>query len=371
MSRGLPPVTVVVCTRDRAALLAGCLAALEAVRYPAWELLVVDSAPADATTRELVARYPHARYLREPLPGLDRARNRGWRAARHDIIAFTDDDARPEPGWLRGIVMALAADDADTAAAEAVNTAGAARGAAGEAGTARGPVPTGGPVAIRGAGFAGIAAVTGRVVAASLDTEARRRFERAGGMDKGAAPRVFRGRTLGARALIEVQRVGVGANMAVRRAALERLHGFDEALDVGTPAGGAGDLDLFHRLLAAGETMRYAPDAVVRHEHRGDIPALARQLEASGRAFGVYLIGRWRARSVPRAAIARYVLARWLPWMLWRIIRAALGAHPLPARVLLAQLRGALRSPRAYRAAYAPPPRRAPGATAAPDRAVR
>ena len=41
--------------------------------------------------------------MRENRPGLDWARNRGIAEARHDIIAFTDDDVRVDRAWLRAI----------------------------------------------------------------------------------------------------------------------------------------------------------------------------------------------------------------------------------------------------------------------------
>jgi len=61
---------------------------------------VVDNCPADTTTASLVAGYPEIEYVLEPRPGLDTARNRGLHAATGEIIAFTDDDAQVEEGWL-------------------------------------------------------------------------------------------------------------------------------------------------------------------------------------------------------------------------------------------------------------------------------
>ncbi|HMQ29577.1 MAG TPA: glycosyltransferase family A protein, partial [Chloroflexaceae bacterium] len=45
-----PPISVVVCTRDRAELLRGCLAALGQLDYPCYEVIVVDNAPRDEAT---------------------------------------------------------------------------------------------------------------------------------------------------------------------------------------------------------------------------------------------------------------------------------------------------------------------------------
>lgn len=44
-------------------------------------------------------------------PGLSGARNTGVRAARGDILVFLDDDALPEPGWLRHLLQGYAHED--------------------------------------------------------------------------------------------------------------------------------------------------------------------------------------------------------------------------------------------------------------------
>src|SRR5215208_5479546 len=64
------------------------------------DILVVDNNPATARTRDVVASFANVRYVREDRPGLDAARNRALREAVTPIVAFTDDDAVPEPAWL-------------------------------------------------------------------------------------------------------------------------------------------------------------------------------------------------------------------------------------------------------------------------------
>jgi glycosyltransferase involved in cell wall biosynthesis len=64
------------------------------------EIIVVDNAPRDEGTRELVrARFPEVRYVVEPVAGLDFARNRALREATGEVVAFLDDDAAAEPEW--------------------------------------------------------------------------------------------------------------------------------------------------------------------------------------------------------------------------------------------------------------------------------
>jgi len=93
------PCTVVICTRDRPEELDRCLDAVGAVAYPSFDVLVVDNGSSASGVRAIAQRWG-ARCVVEPRPGLSRARNRGAREARGELVAYLDDDARPEPGWL-------------------------------------------------------------------------------------------------------------------------------------------------------------------------------------------------------------------------------------------------------------------------------
>src|SRR5690606_34847875 len=98
----LPLVTVAVCTRDRPEDLALCLEAISQLNYPHLDCLVVDNAPRDESIAQLVrTQFPTVRYICEPHPGLDWARNRAIAEARGEIIAYTDDDVVVDPGWIR------------------------------------------------------------------------------------------------------------------------------------------------------------------------------------------------------------------------------------------------------------------------------
>lgn len=303
-----PPISVVVCTRDRQEQLARCLRSLASMSYPSFEVVVVDNAPTSDATR-LVASSAGVRYASEPAPGLDRARNRGLAEASYDILAYTDDDVEVDRGWLAGLAH----------------------------------------------GFADphVEAVTGMVAPAALETEAEILFELCyGGMGKGTTPRRWDPRTLTSSRRLETHHAGVGANMAFRRRMLEQLGGFDTALDVGTPSHGGGDLDMFHRVLHAGGVIQYEPSALVRHHHRRDMAALERQHRDSARAYGVYLLKVLRRGSVSRAATMRYVVRRWWPWLIRRVVRSSIGRESLPGRLVRAELVGALQAPWAYLATY-------------------
>ena len=108
----LPRLTVCVCTHDRPAYLRACLDGLrrQTVRPERFEVLVVDSASAPGAAQEaerLVMAGPNFRLLRVEQPGVSLARNVGARCARSEWIAYIDDDAIPEPDWVRAILNAV------------------------------------------------------------------------------------------------------------------------------------------------------------------------------------------------------------------------------------------------------------------------
>src|SRR5687767_10256208 len=98
-------LSLVICTRNRAQLLAQALPYLTRLRTEAlWEIVFVNNGSSDTTGETLSAFVRSsgldARVLDEPKPGLASARNAGWRRARGRVIAFTDDDCYPAPDYL-------------------------------------------------------------------------------------------------------------------------------------------------------------------------------------------------------------------------------------------------------------------------------
>jgi glycosyltransferase involved in cell wall biosynthesis len=321
----LPRCSVVICTRDRAELLDECLDSVLALDYPDFEVVVVDNAPSDNATQTLASRRP-VRYAREDRPGLDWARNRGLSASRGEIVAFVDDDARPDRGWLRAIAAAFADPE--------------------------------------------VMAVGGMVAPRELETRAQMLFElELGGMTQGLTRRTIRAAHSTARDLLWVSSFAVGTNMAYRRSVFDHVGGFDPALDVGTATGSGGDLEMCHRLVARGHTMVYEPAAVVWHVHRRTLLGLERQLHANGLGFGSYLLTCARNGTVGRLSIIRFALAEWLwGWILKRLFRPG----DVPRRLVWAELLGALRSPLAYRKAHRQARRLAQGSgTRAPGGELR
>ncbi len=112
---GAPFISVVVCTRNRAASLATMLGSMAAMEVPAglaWELIVVDNGSSDDTPAVIAGhadRLP-IRGAAEPRAGLSNARNRGVAEARGSYICWTDDDVRVDRRWLAAYADAFRAE---------------------------------------------------------------------------------------------------------------------------------------------------------------------------------------------------------------------------------------------------------------------
>jgi GT2 family glycosyltransferase len=104
-------ISVVVATRDRAARLRSLLAGLDAQTLPGerFEVIVVDDGSRDETPEVLAAAHAGGSlraFVQPESRGPAAARNRGWREAAGDLIAFTDDDCVPVPEWLEALLDA-------------------------------------------------------------------------------------------------------------------------------------------------------------------------------------------------------------------------------------------------------------------------
>ncbi|MGW2561431.1 glycosyltransferase family 2 protein [Streptomyces sp. NPDC001514] len=260
--------SVVVATRERAGQLARALDSLLAQDHPDFEIVVVDNAPVTDATRDLVEHkyVDQVRYVREPVPGLAAAHNRGIAAAGGAVIAFTDDDVIADPHWLTALCAQFAEDPR-------------------------------------------IGCVTGLILPAQLTTPAQILLESHGGFAKGFAPRTYDpARPPADEPLFPFTagRFGSGANMAFRTGALKAVGGFDPATGTGTPARGGDDLYAFVRILAAGHRLRYTPDALVWHHHRETPQDLRNQAYGYGAGLTAYLT----ALLARRPALLPALLAR-------------------------------------------------------------
>ena len=113
--RSAPLISVVICTRNRAASLGRTLESLAASQLPSdasWEVVVIDNGSSDSTADVVAAQASklNIRGYVEPEPGLSWARNRGVAEAKGTYIIWTDDDVTVEPNWLQTYVEAFRAD---------------------------------------------------------------------------------------------------------------------------------------------------------------------------------------------------------------------------------------------------------------------
>lgn len=104
-------LSVIVCTRNRATRLATALNHWASLApKSSWEIILVDNGSTDLTPQVIAAaqqRISVSRAVLEPRIGLGAARDRGWREARGAIVAFTDDDCYPSPGYVDNLVDAF------------------------------------------------------------------------------------------------------------------------------------------------------------------------------------------------------------------------------------------------------------------------
>ncbi|WP_135467378.1 glycosyltransferase [Crenalkalicoccus roseus] len=95
-----PRISVVINTCDRAAHLREALRGLRTLRYPAFEVVVVNGPSTDETAAVLEEWAPGIKRADCPELNLSVSRNIGIAAAAGEIVAFLDDDAVPHPDWL-------------------------------------------------------------------------------------------------------------------------------------------------------------------------------------------------------------------------------------------------------------------------------
>jgi GT2 family glycosyltransferase len=306
-------LTVALCTRNRTAQLARALKSLGDQTVEPDEILVIDNDPADASTHRMMLEiFPRVRYFLEMIPGLDFARNRAWREAGTDVLAFLDDDVVASRSWCESILRVFV-DDAKAGAC------------------------------------------TGRVEALVLETEAQRLFEANGGFSGGDhrislpadAGRRLRG--LPAPLIAWTVSVGSGCSMAFRKTALDAIGGFDPALDLGAALPGGGDHDAFWRVLQGGFSLVYEPRALAWHEHRRELGSVHDQLVGHQLALITFLTKALKnATGSQRLGVLAFLLWR-LAKPGVRLARRLLGRDPLPSRVLLRMWRSCARGLFEYR----------------------
>ena len=217
--RKWPKISVVVATYNAARTLDDCLNSLLDLRYPDYEVIVVDDGSTD-DSESIIRRYPF-RTITTRNQGVSAARNEGIRAAKGEIIAYIDSDARPDPDWLSYLASTYLESDV---------------------------VGVGGPNLVPGE-------------------------------DNWVAKCVYRAPGGPTQVMLDDQSAEhiPGCNMSFRKWALEKIGGFDPIF---TKA--ADDVDICWRLLERGYRIGFSPSAIVWHHRRPSIKAYWRQQAGYG-----------------------------------------------------------------------------------------
>lgn len=228
-----PRITIIVATRERPKQLQACLDSLLQLKYPEYELLVVDNDPVSTDTVRLIEEKfdERVRYLREDRRGLAWAHNRGLKEVETDIVAFTDDDVIVDQHWLTAIAEGFAVE-------------------------------------------ADVACVTGMILPEQLNTPAQLLLHQYIGYGYfGFTQRIFdmgRNRPADPVFPLTVGKAGSGANMAFATRALRQQGGFDPALGIGTKTFAGDETAAFIRVVL-GHQLVYQPAAIVWHRNHGYI----------------------------------------------------------------------------------------------------
>ncbi len=309
-------VSVVVCTIGEDPRLLRTVSSVLEQSYADLELVVVDNRPGSGRVAELLRDVTDERLqvVAEPKRGLSAARNAGVRAARGDLVAYTDDDAYADRDWITRLVEPF------RRSAEVVCT-------------------------------------TGLVLPSELETRAQLLFEEFGAFDKGFERTVWTQRPATPAALgrrgdggvlfpYSAGVYGSGNNMAFRRGWLEE-HPFDESLGAGTITRGGEDLDAFLRVVLAGRVLVYEPAAVVKHAGRRELDALEVQMYGYGSGMSAVVLKHVLR---PRRALA---VARRLPAGVRKLLDPASDKNEgrsgsFPRELVRAELRGYLAGPLLY-----------------------
>jgi len=231
-SSARPRISVLICTYNGATTLAETCAAVSRLDYPDVEVIVVDDGSTDRSAE--IARAHGFAVVSTENRGLSSARNTALSAATGEIVAYTDDDAMPDPHWLTYLADTFAR--TDFAAVGGPNL----------------PVPGDGPVADA------VAVAPGNPVHVLLSDR-------------------------------EAEHIP-GCNSAFRAAALREIGGFDPSFRTA-----GDDVDVCWRLQDEGWQIGYCAAAVVWHHRRASVRAYLRQQRGYGEAEAM-LERKWPAR---------------------------------------------------------------------------
>lgn len=300
--------SIIICTLDRPQELQSCLETLinheTAVSY---EIIVIDNNPCSNLTAPVVQNFEgryNVRYVTETRRGSSYARNAGIKVSCGQYIVCVDDDVIVRPGWLDTILKPFSDPE--------------------------------------------VACVSGLVLPASLETESARLFEEYGGLGRGLEGKRFDktifNKKLG---IIPTWQIGATASAAFRSSIFREpaIGPFNEALGAGVATGCSEDTYLFYKILKAGYSCVYEPQAAVYHKHRQTIDELKRQIFNYSKGHVAYHLVTltndrdWR--------VLPYLLFSLPRKMLLRFIQTSRKKSSYPYKLLWIEFKGFLNGPMA------------------------
>ena len=105
-------ISIIICTYNRAELLNETIKSLlnQTVEVSHYEIIIVNNNSTDNTAeivRGFIDRYNNIRIVLESKQGLSHARNRGYKEAAFDWVAYMDDDAKAFPNYVERILYII------------------------------------------------------------------------------------------------------------------------------------------------------------------------------------------------------------------------------------------------------------------------
>lgn len=257
---GAEPVSVLVCTRDRAESLRKTIRAILESDFREFELHVIDQS-SDDRSAEVIKEFRYDTrlcYTRTDTRGLSRARNLGLSLARPGIVAMTDDDCRVSPDWLTHMVSAFAVSER-------------------------------------------IAVVFGNVVPGKHD------------QSRGFIIGYLRTVPFLASGISDKSRVeGMGGCMGIRSEVWKALSGFDPMLGAGSRFPSADETDFVIRALIAGYQVYETPRPCVLHEGFRSREESDRLIHGYLKGIGAMLAKHVKCGSLPVFHVYRALALRWM-----------------------------------------------------------
>ena len=232
-------VSIVIATYERPMELKECLKSLKKIKLPNnINIIVVDNHPKAEVLSKVRREFPEVIFIKEERKGLSYARNKGILECKSDIVICIDDDVEVTQNWFKIITNPFLDEN--------------------------------------------VMAVTGNIMPFELKNRAENLFELYGGLGRGFKKKYYDIEWFSSFSpqAVPTWEIGATANAAFRTSIFNvaEIGMFNESLGAGAPTGCSEDTYIFYKILKAGFSIEYEPNALVWHKHRKERRALKKQL---------------------------------------------------------------------------------------------